>query len=141
MAHTRIGSWTWFAAMPAPPASRIVSTRSSMKRCRCALASSSPVTSRAVSRRTGCPITAILRSATSLSPLFGQDDRSRRNVTEEYPRRCGASADLTNLEAVLMKHFAELVETVDPHRLFDSSGPPSVQHHRAFHPHSAGDEV
>src|SRR5580700_5509777 len=53
------------AASPAPLASRIVSTRSSRKRCIASEHSSSWVTSRARRRKTGWPIWAILRSVTS----------------------------------------------------------------------------
>src|ERR1700736_823869 len=127
MTQTRTGSCTWLAAIPAPFASRIVSTRSSMSRCIGAAASSSCVTSRARSRRTGWPIVAILRRAmpeedTRLA-LLRQDDGPRRLVAEEHARRRRAPAHLADLEAMLVQDLPELVQAVDAHRVLDLARP------------------
>src|SRR5580658_3439265 len=142
MTQMRTGSCTWFAAIPAPAASRIVSTMSSMSRWIGGLASSSRVTSRARWRSTGCPMVAIFLSAIApASPLLRQDDRPRRFVAEEHPRCGRPAAHLTHLEAVLVEDLAELVQAVGPERVLDLPRAPVVEHHRALDAHPARDEV
>src|SRR5688500_9255416 len=63
MVAMRSGSPTWLAAIPAPSAACIVSTRSSISACTSAVASSSRVTSRAGCRSAGWPTVRISRTA------------------------------------------------------------------------------
>src|SRR6202789_920976 len=98
--------------------------RAAMKRCIPGDASSSAVSARAASRRTGWPMVASLRMAMNESLLLlGEDERAGRGGPEKDAGGRDTAPHLRHAEAVVVQELAELMKRVDANRVLDLPAP------------------